>query len=360
MRLLALRIRGFRNLADASLAIPREGMALVGANGHGKTNLLEAVSYPVLLRSFRGAPDAELVAHGQGRFDLEATLAGARAGQVSVQYTSRGRQKQVGVDGAEERTLTAAVGRWLAVVFLPGDVGLAGGPASERRRYLDRMLSLADPAYLRALLRYRAALAQRNAALRQRHPEMAQAFERILAEHGALLVQHRLRWVETVGTSFADEAASLGERASIELRYAGRPGLADPDAWRAAFAASEAADRVRNSTSVGPHRDDVELSLEGRPLRVFGSTGQLRSAAVAFKLLELETLRRAHATEPALVLDDVFAELDDTRQQRLALRLAGSGRQLFITAPRRSEVPPALELACWRMEAGHVEPDGSA
>jgi DNA replication and repair protein RecF len=359
VRLLTLRIRGFRNLADASLAIPREGMVLVGANGHGKTNLLEAVSYPVLLRSFRGAPDGDLVTHAQGRFDLEATLAGARAEQVSVQYTARGRQKRVEVDGAEERTLTAAMGRWLAVVFLPGDVGLAGGPASERRRYLDRMLSLSDPAYLRALLRYRAALAQRNAALRQRHPEMAQAFERILAEHGALLVRHRLHWVDTVGAAFAEEAATLGERASIELRYAGRPALAEPGEWPAAFAASESTDRVRGSTSVGPHRDDVELSLEGRSLRVYGSTGQLRSAAVAFKLLELETLRRAHGTEPALVLDDVFAELDDTRQERLALRLAGSGRQLFITAPRRSELPGALDLPCWRMEAGHAEPDGS-
>lgn len=360
MRLSALGFSGFRNLTDASVAVPPEGLALVGPNGHGKTNLLEAITYPVLFRSFRGAPDADLVAHGQPRLELHVELSGAAAGRMRVQYIARGRQKRVEVDGVEERTLTAALGRWIAVVFLPGDVGLAGGPASERRRYIDRMLSLADPAYLRALLRYRSALAQRNAALRQKQPDMAQAWERMLAEHGSLLVQQRIQWVGTMGTRFPAEASTLGERGAIAIRYVGRSDLASPGAWPAAFAATEQADRARGSTTAGPHRDDIELTLDGRSLRVYGSTGQLRSAAVTLKLLELETLRVAHGNEPALVLDDVFAELDEARQERLAGRLAASGRQLFITAPRRAELPRALRLPCWIMEAGHATAQGAA
>ena len=109
-------------------------------------------------------------------------------------------------------------------------------------------------------------------------------------------------------------------------RYTGRPELAEPAAWSEAFAGSLAADRARGITTIGPHRDDVALAIDGQPLRVFGSTGQLRSAAIALKLLELATLRERRGIEPALLLDDVFAELDSERQRRLATRLMADGR----------------------------------
>jgi DNA replication and repair protein RecF len=106
---------------------------------------------------------------------------------------------------------------------------------------------------------------------------------------------------------------------------------------------------------VGPHRDDLVLELEGRPLRTFCSTGQLRSGAIALRLLELETLRETRGTEPALVLDDIFAELDGERQRRLAARLVGNEmRQCFVSAPRLDELPAALTLPRWEVEAGRV------
>jgi DNA replication and repair protein RecF len=108
-------------------------------------------------------------------------------------------------------------------------------------------------------------------------------------------------------------------------------------------------------TTVGPHRDDLALAIGGRPLRDFGSTGQQRSAAVALKLIEIGTLRRARGTEPGLLLDDVFAELDRERQQRLAARLLGTAdRQVFLTAPRPDELPPGLELEVWTMTNGRI------
>jgi DNA replication and repair protein RecF len=110
--------------------------------------------------------------------------------------------------------------------------------------------------------------------------------------------------------------------------------------------------RVRE---LGPHRDDLVLELGGRPIRSVGSTGQQRTAAVALKLLELTTLAAARGTEPALLLDDVFSELDGERQRRLAGRLsAGPVRQVFVTAPRRDELPPGIELGTWRVESGRV------
>jgi DNA replication and repair protein RecF len=252
--------------------------------------------------------------------------------------------------------LSRAIGRWLAVVFVPADVALAGGPASERRRYLDRMLSLADASYLQALARYRYALAQRNAALRQGRPDVAQACEAPLAAQGAVLVRARSAWCRGAAGPYAAEVLGLGERAEVGLAYRGREELADPAAWSGVFRESAARDRQRGLTSVGPHRDELVLSLDGRPLRDYGSTGQLRSAAIALKLLELETLRAARATEPALVLDDVFAELDAERQQRLAARLGGGTvRQCFVSAPRVDELPSGLRLPRADVEAGEVQ-----
>jgi DNA replication and repair protein RecF len=220
-------------------------------------------------------------------------------------------------------------------------------------------LSLGNAGYLEALLRYRSALAQRNAALRQRQPEVAAAFEGPLAQAGAVIVQERLQWSTLAGPAFAAELEHLGEGSGVELTYQGQAELADPAAWPAALGRVATTDRARGTTSIGPHRHDLALRVAGRSLRAFGSTGQLRSAAVALKLLELNTIRQARAEEPVLLLDDVFAELDSGRQDRLARRLdRGPGRQVFVTAPRPDELPRALALPRWRMVAGRASPEG--
>ena len=360
MRLQRLAARGFRNLADLDCDVPAPGVALLGANAQGKTNFLEAVYYPVLFRSFRGAPDQEVTAFGAAAFQVEAAVEDAGVGTLFAGYVPAGRRKRILLDGAESERLTEAVGRWLAVVFLPGDVELASGPAALRRQYLDRLLSLADRGYLRSLARYRAALAQRNSALRQGRPELAWAFDRPLAASGAEIVAARERWARHADARFAAEFDGVGERGRATLSYRGAPELADPGAWTQALEGAQAADCARGASTVGPHRDDLRLEIGGRPIREFGSTGQQRSAAVALKLLELATLREARETEPALLLDDVFAELDDERRQRLASRLVGpEARQVFLTAPRVEELPPGLQLEVWSVTDGRVRSPGA-
>ena len=356
MRLRHLVARGFRNLADLECELPPDGVAILGANAQGKTNLLEAVYYPVLFRSLRGAADQEVLRFGDSGFRVEAGVAGAVARTVSASYLAAGRRKRILVDGQEPERMADAVGGWLAVAFLPADVGLAAGPAAERRQYLDRLLSLADPHYLRALGRYRAALAQRNSALRQDRPELAEAFDRPLSAAGAEVTAVRRRWVDGAAEQFQAELACMGEASDTRLRYRTDPALADPVAWAEALRQAGPADRARGMTTVGPHRDDLVLEIGGRALRDYGSTGQQRSAAVALKLIEIATLGAARGTEPALLLDDVFAELDRERQGRLARRLlGGGGRQVFLTAPRRDELPAELELEVWRMHDGRLE-----
>jgi DNA replication and repair protein RecF len=355
VRLQRLVARGFRNLADLDCELPAEGLALLGANGQGKTNLLEAIAYPVLFRSFRGAADQDLARIGGDGFHVGIAAAGAIPVSVAATWTATGRRKRIAVGGDETAPLADAIGRWIAVAFLPADVGLGSGPASERRRYLDRLLSLTSRAYLQALTRYRAALAQRNAALRQERPELARMFDDPLAEAGARVVRGRLSWAAAAAERFGAELATLGEREALCLRYRGNPDLAEPQAWPAALQAAAARDRARGMTTVGPHRDDLALELAGRPLRAAGSTGQHRTAAVALKLLELDSLAEARGSEPALLLDDVFAELDSERQGRLARRLMnGKHRQVFVTAPRDDELPPGLQVPVWRIAAGRM------
>jgi DNA replication and repair protein RecF len=347
--------RGFRNLAALDCAVPGRGLALLGDNAQGKTNFLEAVYYPVLFRSFRGSTDQEVAGFGSAGFHVELSVEGSGVATLAAGYLPAARRKRILLDGDESERLTEAVGRWLAVVFLPGDVDLAAGPAARRRQYLDRLLSLADRGYLRALARYRAALAQRNSALRQGRPELAWAFDLPLASAGAEVVAARERWARQAQERFAAEIECLGERGRAALSYRGDPELAEPGAWTRVLADAQATDRARGVSTVGPHRDDLTLEIAGVPLREYGSTGQQRSAAVALKLLELATLREARDTEPALLLDDVFAELDDGRRQRLASRLIGpEERQVFLTAPRREDLPRSLGLEVWSVTDGRV------
>ncbi len=358
MRLLRLEARRFRNLADLNQPIPPEGAVLLGANGQGKTSLLEAIAYPVLFRSFRTGVDVELVQFGEAGFRIGLDFTqGERQRTVSAEYRVAGRRRKRELDGAPADRLVDAAGAWLAVVFSPDDVRLASGPASGRRLFLDRTLALSDPAYLRALTRYRSALAQRNAALRQGRTDLASAFDPPLAAAGALVIARRLAWVAAVQEELTTSLIALGESsAEAQLTYQGAAELSELGAWSERLAHSAGRDAARRMTTVGPHRDDLSLLLGGRPLRDYGSTGQHRSAAIALKLLELETIAKAAGVSPALLLDDVFAELDSDRQERLAARLLGERRaQVFVTAPREDELPSGLRLPVWRVAEGKIE-----
>ena len=352
MRAASLVVRSFRNLADAVLTFPPEGVALVGPNGHGKTNLMEALAYPVLFRSMRGSRDREVARFGGPGFHVGVTLADGH--DVTTTWSAEITKKSVTVDGIDQPTVTGALGHWLAVAFLPTDIALVQGGAADRRKWLDRLLSLADPHYLSGLLRYRAALAQRNAALRAGDAETARHFEPALASAGAAVTATRMTWARSAADPWREELDVLGEPTAVALRYRGDEDLADPAAWEFRLDASRARDLLRAQTHVGPHRDDVTLTLGGRALRAYGSTGQQRSAAVALRLLELDTISARRAVEPALLVDDVFAALDGERQARLAARLVRGSGQRVVSAPRAAGIPRQLELPRWSVDSGVV------
>jgi DNA replication and repair protein RecF len=255
------------------------------------------------------------------------------------------------------------------VLFSPGDVELVAGAPNARRRYLDILLALSSRPYLAALQRYRHALAQRNAALREAFrsggataEQRVAVWEAPLAEHGALLWQERVTWADRASGRFASMCAAIGERSEVGMRYATtlQPASLERHDVAAALAAALADKRSldvrRGITHAGPHRDDLSLTLGARELRAFGSAGQHRTAAIALRLLEGETLRERLGATPLLLLDDPFAELDARRSARILELLAEHGMgQTLLTVPRESDIPPALtQLARWSIADGVV------
>ena len=375
--LRTLALRDFRNLARLDLAFPGAGVVVIGDNGQGKSNLLEAIYYLHLLRSVRGARDVDVVRFGAPGFHVSARTDGGANHELSAGFERQGRRKRVKLDGAEPQRLSDALGALPCVLFSPADVELVAGAPSARRRFLDILLALSSRPYLTALQRYRHALAQRNAALREalkstgaRAEQRIAVWEAPLAQHGAVLWLERVRWVEQAASRFATVCASIGEQATVSMRYATslEPTSRDlPDVQSALAIGLEqkrSLDIRRCLTHCGPHRDDVALSLAGRELRAFGSAGQQRTGAIALRLLEGETLRERLGVAPMLLLDDPFAELDVHRSGRILELLAEQSMgQTVLTVPRESDIPPALtQLSRWRIHDGamRVAGDGAA
>ena len=363
----ALSLRDFRNLARLDLAFPDAGAVVVGENGQGKSNLLEAIYYLHLLRSVRGARDVDVVRFGAPGFHVSARTSGGTYHELSAGFERNGRRKRVKLDGGEPARLSDALGALPCVLFSPADVDLVAGAPSSRRRYLDILLALSSRPYLAALQRYRGALAQRNAALREalrtgagapssaspcgrhRSPSMARCC-------GASACAGPSRRPAIRRPVRGDRRAGARRDALRDVARAGDHGAAadrrTPSAARSSRSAASTCGA--GSRTPGPHRDDLALTLDGRELRAFGSAGQQRTAAIALRLLEAETLRERLGAAPLFLLDDPFAELDVRRSARILELLADQGMgQTLLTVPRESDIPPALTtLARWRIARG--------
>ena len=364
-----LSIRDFRNLERIEVELPASGMLVVGENGQGKTNLLEAIYYLQLLRSVRGARDQDLVRFGAAGFHLGAHVASDRVKEIGVGFERAGKRKRVRLDGVICERLGDAVGALPVAMFSPADVELVASGPSVRRRFLDIMLAVTSRGYLRALQRYRAALVRRNAALRDAvrsaSAHAVDVWEEPLAEHGATLWVEREAWVESVTQRFAELARLIGGDA-LSIRYASSAPLLDAgdgggprEVLTRLFAQQRLADLRFGVTRSGPHRDDLLITITGsdgiqRELRVFGSAGQQRTAAIALRLLEAATLHDRRGGAPLVLLDDPFAELDVPRTRRIVDLLSESGLgQTILAVPRESDVPGGMpRLQRFRIAAG--------
>ena len=366
VHLSRLSLRDFRNLGVQELAIPPEGVAILGANAQGKSNLLEAIYYLETFRSFRGTRDAQLVAFGCSVFRVEGEVHGdgGDASTIAAAFDRDAREKRVFVDGEVQETLSAGLGHVGAVIFSPDDVRMVNGPPAERRRFLDIVLCLNQPGYMAALQRYRRALAQRNAALKAGLAgDALEAWNRALATEGARLMEGRSAWVAERAESYADHYAAISgaEVATIEYRPScrvGDGGDSSEEALRSALSEAEARDIRMRTTTVGPHRDELSIVTQSSRLEIreFGSGGQRRTAALALRLAEADTVGSARTIAPVLLMDDAFAELDQERTDRLLTRIeSGEVGQVILTAPKEADVRVRKDrIPRWRIEGGRI------
>jgi DNA replication and repair protein RecF len=319
---------------------------VVGPNGVGKTNLLEAVHVATQGFSPRTRTDSQMV-----RFGAEGARAAVvgRRGDVGLELevtVRRGEGKRARLNAAPLRAAEQLRATVSTLVFTPDRVGVVKGPPAARRAYFDRILGRLAPARASLPAEYGAAVAQRNAALRRvavnvSSRDAVEPWSERVASLGAELVTARLETLALVEPSFAARGAELG-LGDVALRYEGEAPTPD------ALAAALERDLERGSTSLGPHLDEIVLSAAGRDLRSFGSQGEQRLGLLALLLAEAETIADRTGVPPLLLLDDVLSELDPGRRQILAARVRSAG-QAIVTATDPSLLPTApdqlLEVA---------------
>ena len=311
---------------------------VVGANGVGKTNLLEAVHVATQGFSPRTRTDSQVV-----RFGAEGARAAVigRRGEVRLELevtVRRGEGKRARLNGAPLRAAEQLRTMVSTLVFTPDRLGVVKGPPASRRAYFDRVLGRLAPARAPLSAEYGAAVAQRNAALRRAAANASsraavEPWSERVAALGAELVAARLEVLALLAPSFATRAAELGLD-DVSLRYEGEPPT--PESLAAAFER----DLERGVTSLGPHLDDIVLAAASRDLRNFGSQGEQRLALLALLLAEAETIAERTGVLPLLLLDDVLSELDPGRRRILAARVRSAG-QALVTATDAAMLPAA-------------------
>ncbi len=356
MRLVGVDAKDFRNLALVEVIPHRRFNVLVGENGQGKTNFLEAIYWLATLRPFRAARPKELL-----RFGTEATRV---SGEVLHQglihrldVRLAGPRREARREGKAVKT-PAYFGTLAVILFTPDDVGLVRGAPGDRRAFLDRAVFNTRAAHLEDAVAFRQALQARNALLKDGADDaLLAAYEGVLARHGALLGASRLAYVEDLAPRFVRAfQAIVGESPVASLTF--RPDVeGGEEALLAAWQADRDRDRQRSFTRRGPQADDIELMLDGRPARLVASQGQQRALVLALKIAEIELLREAHGITPVLLLDDVSSELDPRRNARLFEFLAAFDGQTFITTTDLAFLPFATDRLVLRVEAGRITPE---
>ncbi|MBP8257430.1 MAG: DNA replication and repair protein RecF [Opitutaceae bacterium] len=318
MRLRRITLQHLRNIPFADLSADGLRQFVLGRNGQGKSNLLEAIGFLTALRSFRTNDSKLMVAHGQAEAAMGFELDHAKRGPTCIGMRLRAGSKEVTVDNEKVTRLAGYIGQFPTVVFSSQDQQLIRGSPAGRRRWMDLTLAAADDSYLQTLQSYHRALGERNALLKAgaTDGEFA-AFEHLLAEHGARLVVARNEGLERLGACLEEAYVRIATRGGRErpgFAYAANVSAISPADLEARLAEGRGRDTRFRTTLTGPHRDDLEITLDGRPAREVASEGQERSLVLGLRLAQAEWFRVHSGTPPVILADDVLGELDAERR----------------------------------------------
>ena len=363
----SISIQGLRSYASLEARFGPGPQLIVGPNAAGKTTLLEAIVLLAWGRSHRTSTDGELVRWGTELARIEGQ-AGAETVEVALVRPAGavGARKRIRVNGVARRA-GGLVGLLRTVVFAPEEMLLVVGSPGLRRAALDQLATQRSPAYGRDLATYSRTLQQRNSLLRAIREEQAgrdelRFWDASFLDAGGAIVAERLRLLDDLAGPLArahaeiapDEAAATRLTIAYATNAQALPGETPRDTLARRLAETADKEVWNGSTLVGPHRDDLVFTLDGRDMSGFASRGQQRTAILAFKLAELDLLTEQDGRPPLLLLDDVFSELDPDRRSHLVRRIAALP-QAFVTTTTLDDLDPALVDAATAWE---VVPDG--
>ena len=378
MYLSKLTLTNYRNFLSLEMDLPQGLVFIIGANAQGKTNLLEAAYLLAIAKSYRTNVERELI-HWSAQAPPDAVGAVADQTIVSGQVELDGDhlrvivglrvmsregaggalvKKQIRVNGVAT-TATGLVGHVNAVLFTAADIELVHGSPPQRRRFLDILISQVDRTYLRTLQRYQRVLTQRNHLLRSiRESRSSQDemnfWDGELVKEGSALVARRDEVVRRLAPLAVKEYAGLAEQEELVVEYHPSVGAED---LAETLAEQRATEIKAGMTLVGPHRDDLGLTMDGKSAGTYSSRGQARTIALALRLAEAQYLREQRREGPILLLDDVLSELDPYRRRRV-LEEAGTYQQALVTVadPAFIEASPVRPSAVLMVKDGTVEP----
>lgn len=326
-------LRNFRNYQNLNVKFSRKINVFTGANGQGKTNLLEAIYFLGILRSFRTSAVKDLDKINSDGFYLSATVDTGKGWDqlLEVEYTDKRRLR---IDGVPVYKASEFIGNLKLVAFVPTDIMLVSEGSPLRRRFINMLISAIKPAYLLALNEYAGALKMRNALLKENFdPAAMAAFEKILAEKGSFIVSQR----QDVFADLSHEMVKLlkdirDDVDGFSLKYSPFSGTADETAYLARFVENREKDIARGYSSFGPHSDDFEFLLNGKSLRHFGSNGQCRMASLCLKMASVTIMDQENPDHPRVVtlVDDVTGDLDEKTTDAF-FRVIDKSEQTFFS-----------------------------
>lgn len=372
MKIQSLYAVNFRNYASCQLQLPAMINVFYGQNAQGKTNLLEALFYSAFGMSHRTSAEDELLKLGEAAMAVGTTYTSfSGTHEVKIKkYQANGRwKKEILLDGSKVRPKDH-YGALNAVMFSPEDLQLVKGEPALRRRFFDMQIAQTDPVYYDLLVKYNRVLLQRNKLLKELRDgggnvDVLAPWNEEFIQLAAALVRKRLLASAKLAAIAGEIYSSITKgKEAIAVRYELKANnntllypenaaFADEEFFRQQLQERQRLDILRGSTGIGPHRDDLQLLLNGLSLRSFGSQGQQRSGALALKLSQLEYVHREIGEFPVLLLDDVMSELDDSRRAQLLLFIDGRV-QTFITVNDRSLIPELEGNAYFKVSGGMI------
>ena len=364
MVLREITITNFKNVRTASLAFSPKINCLLGDNGMGKSNLLDAIHFLSFCKSFTGAPDGMLITRGETFAMVQGRYTRGEADETITAALQAGRPKTFKRSGKAYSRLSEHIGKFPLVLISPADMELVSGTGEERRRFLDMLIAQASPQYLAALIRYGRGLEQRNRLLRDgaADPALFMAIEQMMDADARLITAARREGVGKLAEIFRPYYAAIsGDAETPGIGYTTHlaPGASLTDL----FAARRARDVIMRHTTAGPHRDDLELTVDALPVRRLASQGQAKTFTIALRMAQYAFLRQCAPAAPLLLLDDIFDKLDSGRVGRIMSLVAGEEfGQIFITDTNRKHLDEVVAAAAnspralWTVDSGTFTP----